>query len=463
MFRDLTLTTCHTLLAVDKSWPTQLMEYNTLMVLFGTTLLGVCGGLVGVFMLLRNRSLVGDVVGHSALPGIAIAFIMSELWEPGSGKNVKVLMLGALTAGLLGAISVMLIDRFSRIKADAALAIVLSLFYGSGTALLTIVQKLPSGSSAGLKDFLFGKTASIIAADVWVFVGATLFLSVITALLFKELCLLCFDEGFAASTGWPVFWLDTLLTGLVVGVTIIGMQSVGLLLVVAILIIPPASARFWSDDIGRMTIISAVLGGVAAMVGTVVSALNAKIAAGAVIVLSGSFFFVISLFLGTRRGVIWKWYHHWKLRRRVGQHDLLRAIYENAEPTDADTDLTDAFLLQLQIEVDSIVKMRSWSRRQVEKLFRRAERHDLVVEAPGKTYRLTPNGAALARRAVRNHRLWEMYLITYADIAPSHVDRDADQIEHVLEADVIRELERRLSEEQTSKMPVSPHDLGQLS
>ncbi len=112
-----------------------LRQYNTRVVLLGTSLLGVTAGVVGVFMLLRKQALVGDVVGHSALPGIATAFLVMELIHAGSGKSLPGLLAGAFVAGLVGAVCVLLIDRFSRIKSDAALAIVLSVFYGAGAAL----------------------------------------------------------------------------------------------------------------------------------------------------------------------------------------------------------------------------------------------------------------------------------------------------------------------------------------
>lgn len=438
-----------------------LQDYNTRVVLLGTVLLGICGGVVGVFMLLRKRSLVGDVVGHAALPGIAMAFIITEAVRPGLGKSVPILLLGALIAGGTGAFCVMLIDRCSRIKADASLAIVLSLFYGAGAALLTVVQRIPTGSAAGLQDYLDGKTASLIAADVWLFAGSAVVLLAVTLLLSKELTLLCFDADFAASLGWRVFMLDGLLTGLVVGVTIIGMQSVGLILVVAILVIPAASARFWTDDVFRMVWISAGIGAIAAATGTLISALFAKVAAGAVIVLSGSGLFVLSLCFGIRRGIIWKWRAERGIQRRTGRHDLLRAIYELAETCKASSaeetvEPDDSALLQFPVDREVLLGKRGWDHRRLDRLIKEAVRERLLAYHGDGTFRLTPDGAALARRAVRNHRLWELYLITYADIAPSHVDRDADQIEHVLDADVIRELERRMP----SAMPPSPHPLS---
>lgn len=438
-----------------------LRDYTTRVVLLGTTLLGMSGGVIGVFMLLRKRSLVADVVGHSALPGIALAFILSEVLSPGGPRNVPLLMLGAALAGLTGAVLVMLIEGFSRIKADAAMAIVLSSFYGIGSALLTVTQRIPSQSAAGLKDYLNGKPASIDSSDVWMIAISSALLLLVAVLLFKELTLICFDAEYAAAEGWPVFLLDTLLTGLVVGITILGMQSVGLLLVVAVLVIPAASARFWTNQIRPMTLIAAALGGLAAAIGTALSASFPKIAAGAVIVLSGSVLFLISMFFGRQRGLLWQWIEARRLQQRVGQHDLLRAAYEVVESQISQSSThvvpTEAELLNTSLSLEQLVAARTWTRHKVQQLLFEACRFEYLAPVAGR-WRLTPDGVDRARRAVRNHRLWELYLITFADVAPSRVDRAADRIEHILEADVIRQLEARLAARYAHSMLQSPHD-----
>lgn len=436
-----------------------LRDYNTRIVLLGTALLGMSGGIVGMFMLLRKRSLIGDVIGHSALPGIALAFIFTQLIAPGSGKSLPALMTGALLAGLLGALCVMLIERYSRIRADAALAIVLSLFYGLGTALLTVIQRFPTASAAGLQTYLNGKTASLLAEDVQIFSWASIALILLTLCLFKEFTLLCFDDVYAGASGWPVFWLDGLLIGLVAGVTIVGMQTVGLILVVAILIIPAASARFWTNDVRWLTVWSAGLGTLSASLGTILSALAPRLAAGAIIVLSGTGLFALSLLLGTRRGLLWRWLEQSRLRQRIGRHDLLRAMYEQIESVGSAESLSEQQLLRARVTLPELLRMRSWSPHRLQSLIQRAIRDELLIPNGDQGYSLTPDGSALARRAVRNHRLWEIYLITYADIAPSHADYDADRIEHILSPEVIRELEVRLTRQHDQTLPASPHRL----
>ncbi len=434
-----------------------LRDYNTRIVLLGTTLLGVSGGVVGVFMLLRKRSLVGDVVGHASLPGIGMAFLIMEAIQPGTGKTLSGLLIGATISALLGVFCTLLIVKSSRVKEDAALAIVLSIFYGLGISLFTVIQSIPGGSSAGLRDFIFGQAARMIRADVVLIAQASLVVLVVCGFLFKEFSLLCFDEEFAKALGWPVTVLDLLLMGIVVAVTVIGLQSVGLVLVVAILIIPAAAARFWSDDLIAMTVISAGIGGGSAFVGVLASSIIPKLATGAVIVVVESVFFLVSLLFGAKRGIVFRLWHQRQLRGRIGQHDLLRAMFELLEPK-RPIDMQEDILTQ-SVTMEDLLQKRSWTAARVRRLLRKAQNQGLMWRDAQACYRLTSKGLELARRAVRNHRMWELFLIHYADIAPAQVDRDADRIEHILEPAMIAELESLMKQEQLG-MPESPHQLS---
>jgi manganese/zinc/iron transport system permease protein len=446
--------------ALDRLWRVAtLQDPNTRIVLLGTSLLGGMAGVVGVFMLLRRRALIGDVVGHAALPGIAGGFLISVLLAPTAGRNLSVLLGGAFVAGVLGALCVMLVDRFSRVRSDAALAIVLSAFYGLGVVLLSVVQRVPTGAAAGLSTFLNGKTASLLSADVQVFAAAAAIILILTLLFFKEFTLLCFDNVFAAANGWPVFLLDGLLITLVAAVTIIGMQSVGLLLVVATLITPAAAARFWTDDIRRLTLTSAGLGAFSAVIGIALSAAIPHVAAGATIVLAAGLLFVVSLVCGARRGALWRWLEHLRLERQIARHDLLRAAYEIAEDRAAPAK-DDEYILSAGFERDEIAPTRHWSTSQRDRLIRWAMDEDLLRLAGDQRLQLTSHGLAEARRLVRNHRLWELYLMRYADVAASHVDHTADLIEHVLDPEIIQELEHTMRAQRESDVPQSPHPIA---
>lgn len=440
------------------------IAYNTRIVLTGTLLLGMCGGVVGTFMLLRKKALVGDVASHAALPGIGVAYLLIEALSPGSGKSLPWLLLGAAVSAACGILTANLIQRTRLIKEDAALGIVLSLFFGAGVVLLTIIQVMKTGSAAGLNDFVFGKTAGMTANDVTLIAVTSGLVLLVCLALFKEFAVLCFDEEYAIALGWPARRLDLLLTVLVVAVTVIGMQSVGLLLVVALLVIPPTAARFWSDRLGPMVLFASIIGGLSTSIGVLLSASVERLATGPMIVLTGATLFAISLLFGARRGVGWQLWRHRAAILHKGELDLLRACYEHIERKmpestashSSASDETKA-LTEFPIDPASLVGARSWSRKKVERLLRIAISDGLLRFCSDGNYRLTLSGTRRAAEAVRNHRLWELYLIHFADVSLSRVDRDADQIEHVLEPIQIEQLEVLLKQARTKVVPASPH------
>ncbi|HMO51943.1 MAG TPA: iron chelate uptake ABC transporter family permease subunit [Kiritimatiellia bacterium] len=433
-----------------------LQSYNTRLVVLSTIVLGVASGLIGSFLLLRKRSLIGDALSHACLPGIVLAFMIMVALG-GSGKSLPGLFLGAAVSGLAGVGVVLLIRNTSRIKDDTAMGLVLSVFFGGGVALLGLAQAMPQAGAAGLESFIYGRTASMILHDfIWIVsvAGVTLLAGF---LLYKEMVLLCFDEGFAASQGWPVKRLDAVMLGLVAAITVVGLQAVGLILMIAFLITPAAAARFWTEDARRMTLLAGALGGLSGWLGASISALAPRLPAGAIIVLVAAGVFVFSMLFGTSRGIATRVRSHRKLVTRVGRQHLLRAVYELLESSSA-ADVENAPVPNAKIRVADLVAKRSWSRARVQRLIDRALKEDHVDFYNGERLRLSESGFGEAARITRNHRLWEMYLIAHADIAPQHVDRDADMVEHVLGPELIAELEREIIKRgRASIIPASPH------
>lgn len=434
-----------------------LRDYNTRIVIFGTTLLGLAAGVIGSFTLLRKRALMGDALSHATLPGIGLAFIFAT--NIGfEGKALPVLLFGALITGLLGMVSILVIRNLTRLKEDAALGIVLSVFFGGGVAVLGIVQQMPSGHAAGLEGFIYGKTASMVATDAWLIGIAGAACLLIALLFFKELKLLCFDDGYAGARGFPVTALDLLLMALVTVITIVGLQAVGLILMIALLVIPAAAARFWTQQMTRMTAYSAGIGAVSCMLGAGMSAILPKLPSGAMIVLTSAFFFLVSMFFGTSRGVTIRATRRWQLNRKIDRQHLLRGLYEYLEENNL-----LAANRQNPVPWDEVFSMRSWSRRRLAGCINRAADDGLVTFDPRRWVRLTDAGFIRAEHLVHDHRLWEMYLITHADVAPSRVDRDADAIEHVLDAELIARLEELLNRSRRQDgMPANPHAGGEI-
>jgi manganese/zinc/iron transport system permease protein len=436
-----------------------LRDYNTRVVVTGTALLGLAAGVIGSFTLLRKRALMGDALSHAMLPGIALAFMLSVAFG-GSGKSLPWLLTGAAISGLLGLAVILLLRNLTRLKEDTALGIVLSVFFGAGVALLGIVQRMGQGHAAGLESFIYGKTASMLASDAWLIAAAGALVAAVCALLFKEFKALCFDSEYAASLGWPVVLLDVVMMGLVVTVTVIGLQAVGLILVIALLIIPAAAARFWTERLEWMVLISAGLGGLSGAVGSAASALLPNLPSGAMIVLVAVSLFGASMLLGVRRGALVRWLLQRELGAKVRRQHLLRAMFELSEEDEARAAGNPA-AARRRISRERLLNVRSWSAASLGGEIRRAARDGLLVEEQGGGLRFTDAGAGEAERLVRNHRLWELYLITHADIAPSHVDRDADAIEHVLGPELVQQLEALLAEQAAgTAVPASPHAIG---
>ncbi|MGP1310727.1 MAG: metal ABC transporter permease, partial [Phycisphaerales bacterium] len=170
--------------------------YNTSTVLLGVTLLGVAGGVVGVFALLRKRALMADALSHATLPGVALAFL-AALALGFSGRSLPILLLGAAITGVLGVVCVQLLLRVSRLREDAAIGIVLSVFFGAGIVLLSIVQNSGSANAAGLNHFIYGQTAAMRVSDAALMGGIALASIVLAFLLLKEFGLVCFNAAFA--------------------------------------------------------------------------------------------------------------------------------------------------------------------------------------------------------------------------------------------------------------------------
>lgn len=462
-----------------------LQNYNTRLVVLSTALLGFGCGLVGSFLLLRKRSLMSDALSHATLPGIAVAFMVMVALG-GSGKSLPGLLLGATVTGVIGFLLMLAIRNFTLLKDDTAMGIVLSVFFGAGVALLGIVQSMPTGSAAGLESFIYGKTASMVMADFKLLLAVLLAVLGACLLLLKELRLLCFDEAFAKSQGWPVRLLDVILLALVTAITVAGLQAVGLILIIAFLITPAATARLWTHDLHKMLWIAAIVGALSGWVGASLSALAPRLPAGAVIVLTTSFLFLLSLLLGPHNGLIARAVRLLRLRRRTGRQHLLRAVYEllEKETQAADTAQPPKSLTMLSrpkdaaahaaaqqsptcpcppIRFEAVLARRSWNEAALRAILRNAYREALVASAKADTITLTDRGLREAARITRNHRLWELYLILHADVAPAQVDRNADAIEHILNPELIRELEAELAStaqlEGKQMMPHSPHPI----
>jgi manganese/zinc/iron transport system permease protein len=423
-----------------------LPDSNTQWVLGGCMLLGLSSGVLGSFAFLRRRSLMGDALAHAALPGVCVAFLLTGT------RSLGLFLIGALIAGLIGAFCIQAITRYSRIKEDAALGLVLSVFFGIGIVLLTFIQQSGKASQAGLDKFLFGEAASLVGTDVQVMAACAAVVCALSLALFKEFKLLCFDQGFARGLGYPTALLDGLLMLLIVLAVVVGLQAVGVVLMAALLITPAAAARFWTDRLNAMVWLAGLFGALSGALGTLLSTSLEGMPTGPIIVLAATIVFLFSLVFGPRRGLLGKAVRLLTLRARVNREHVLRALYELAE---------HAGSWELKVSAEEIGARRGQSPGFVAAYLRRFEREGLLRDAGDRRYQLTERGLQAAYEVVRNHRLWEMFLMHEGQLGADHVDRDADYIEHHLTRDTVAELERLLRVHgREPELPASVHPVG---
>lgn len=275
-------------------------DFTFRVVSFGSLVLGMISGALGCFAVLRKQSLIGDAISHCTLPGIAIAFLITN------SKNIEVLLFGALLSGLLSMYLITTIASHSKLKFDASLALVLSVLFGIGIVFLTYIQKNSGSHQAGLEKFIFGQASSLLKRDVRIMIITGIVLFSMMIVFWKEFKLVTFDPVFAQTIGIPSAFFGGFLSLLMVLGIVIGLQTVGVILMSALLISPASAARQWTDKLSVMVVLSSLFGGMSGVLGTMVSSYIPGIPTGPTIVAFMSIIVLGSL-LFAPRGIIRKW------------------------------------------------------------------------------------------------------------------------------------------------------------
>lgn len=420
------------------------VPFNTLLVVLGTACLGGAVGSVGTYAVLRGKSLLGDAVAHAALPGVCVAFLLI------GERRFGLLLFGAMVSGWLGTLVVSLLTRQTRLKSDAAIGAVLSVFFAAGLFLSGIIQNDPSARQAGLDSFLLGKTAGMVTLDVVLIAVSALNMLLVLVLFRKEFLVISFDPAYGNSLGLPVASLDVLLLGMLVVATVIGLPAVGVVLIAGMLILPGAAARFWSNKLSTILGVSAVLGAVSGVLGTLVSTWLPGVPTGPVIILVAFALFALSGLFAPQRGALARLHQRSQFSRRVRQENLLRSLYEILEERGD---------FHGSLRESDLRSQRSWEAGTLESTLAAAQAAGWV-EPLGSELRLTVRGLGQAAKVTRTHRLVELYLREKAGANPWRMDRDAETIEHLIPDELLAELEAilgRSGQLPSDTVPASPH------
>ncbi|HAK70330.1 MAG TPA: zinc ABC transporter permease [Cryomorphaceae bacterium] len=403
------------------------MDPIFLKVVVGTTLLASSSAVVGTFSYLKGQSLVGDAIAHALLPGVVLAFML------GDGKNPAYLILGALVSGLIAHYGIAFIQNRTKLKSDTAVSLVLSTFFGFGIMLMSVVQQRGQGQQAGLERYLLGKAAAITMLDVYTFSALALVLLLGVALFYKGFQLMTFNEDFAHAIGLPVGLIRVTFTVLTVLAVTIGIQTVGVVLMAALLITPAAAARAWTKSLPQMIVLAAVFSAISAVLGTLISSAITKMPTGPWIVIILGLIGFTSLFIAPEKGWLFKRKRALENRSKINRENIMKLMYRQEEKRGKGNKLTSPQILSIRAMRDEALrvglkdlKKRLW----------------IIEHIDGFT--LTDLGRMEGRRVVRLHRLWELYLTERLGMAPDHIHPQAETMEHVItpeiEALLIKEL-----------------------
>lgn len=384
------------------------LGYNATLVTLGAALLGMAAGVGGTFLFLRKRALVSDAISHATLPGVALAFMVMVALG-GDGRNLIGLLGGAAISAAAGLLLVSWLSSKTRLAEDAAIGSVLSVFFGFGIVLLTVIQTMSAGRQAGLEGFLLGSTAGMLRSDALVIAVSAAVTLALVLLMRRPLTLAAFDPEYGTSLGQNVPRTDLAMMGLVLAVTVVGLKIVGLILIVALLIIPPVTARFWTERTDYVVLISGVLGGLSAYIGAALSAALPDVPTGPIIVIVGFTLFLISLLLAPERGLVSAVLRHLTYQRQVHLRQGLLAL-AHGQP------IYERMTLRL-------LRKRGWAL------------PDGVA---------TPEGQGRAAKAMRDETRWQEIRRDPAfEVAASRYD-GLTEIESVLTPDQITEVDRRI-------------------
>ncbi len=384
------------------------LGYNATLVAIGATLLGISAGVTGTFLFLRKRALVSDAISHATLPGVCLAFMVLVALG-GDGRNLAGLLLGSAVSAGVGLLCMNWLTRHTRLAEDAAIGAVLSVFFGFGVVLLTIIQTMGVGRQAGLEGFLLGSTAGMLWADAVIIAAGGAATLLLVMIIRRPMTMVAFDPEFAAARGLPVHRIDLAMMGLVLAVTVVGLKIVGLILIVALLILPPVTARFWSQRSDHVVLIAGATGGLAGYLGAALSASAPNLPTGPIIVLVSFGFFALSMLLAPARGVMAAVLRHLRFQRRVHIRQGLLALAQGQK-------IYEPLTLRLLKRAD-------------------------LVRADGVA---TEAGKARAAKALRDEKRWEIVRADQTHEAIAALYDGLRDIETVLTRDQIDEIDRRI-------------------
>lgn len=386
----------------------------------GSMLMCLAAGLVGVFAFLRKQSLLGEALSHAAYPGVMAGVLIAAIF-PGQ-EIIYYILIGALITALLGIFSINLLQTRYRLHSDAALCFVLSVFFGIGVTMASRLQFTHTTLYQQSLVYLYGQAATMTDRHIYLYATLALIIFLLILLFYKELKVICFDRQYASSLGMPVKAIEALFFTLIVVAIIVGIRSVGVVLMSAMLIAPAVAARQFTNRMSHLFLLS---GFFALLSGFFGNYLSAGLPTGPMIVLVASAICLVALFLAPERGLLSRFIRIRRFRYRCLTENILKTFWHTGPMTE-----------------QQIASYHTISRPYLFLILLRLRRAGWLVKQNG--YQLTKEGSIWAAKIVRLHRLWEVYLVTYMGVGPERVHHNAEEMEHIITPEIEEKLTKLL-------------------
>jgi manganese/zinc/iron transport system permease protein len=395
-------------------------------VVLGITLLGIGSAYVGTFSFLDKKALLGDAISHAVLPGICLGFILA------GEKNPVYIVTGAFLSGGFATFLSAWLKRNTKLSEDSIIATILSVFFGFGIVLLTALQKSGNPEIAGLNSFIFGNAIGISEADLLIYGGLSLAIILLLTVFLKEFRLMVFDPGYGTAIGFPMSSIRFLFNVLMILAVVIGIQAIGVVLMAALLITPGAAARFWTDRLNPLLLLAALFSIISGILGTYVSFVLPQMPTGPWVVVFLSLIALLSFVFSPKSGLVFRFFSRRNYLRKTHRDHLMKALYKAMEKG------------RDSLPIEEIYELYPYQKKEIDYSIKNLLQNRFIIKNQC-FISLTSSGISDAMRIVRLHRLWELYLNEYMNIAPDHVHESAEQMEHLLTPELEALLEKRLN------------------
>lgn len=395
-------------------------------IVIGITLLGIGSAYVGTFSFLDKKALLGDAISHAVLPGICLGFILA------GEKNPIYIVGGAFVSGAIATFLSSWLKENTKLSEDTIIASILSVFFGFGIVLLTVIQKSGNPEMAGLNQFIFGNAIGILEEDLWIYGGLAVFIILVLSLFLKEFSLLVFNAEYGKAIGYPMGSIRLLFNVLMILSVVIGIQAIGVVLMAALLITPGAAARFWTDRLAILLVLAGIFAVISGIIGTYISYVIPQMPTGPWVVVSLSVLALISFLFAPKRGLLYRNFARKNYLKKTQNEHILKSLYKASEEGKEGLLIEEIYMLYPEQKKQSLRSIKSLE-------------NDSQLFINHNFIKLTEQGRTEAKRVVRLHRLWESYLNEYMNIAPDHVHDSAEKLEHLLTPELEELLESRLN------------------